>query len=73
MPSSPRKRYSSEECLYIGDGGSNELEAADNAGMRTAQAVWCIERTDDHNAERPAGKPGFVHLESPADVPGMIL
>ena len=62
-----------EECLYIGDGGSNELEAADNAGMRTAQAVWYIERTDDHNAKRPARKPGFVHLESPADVLAVII
>lgn len=31
-----------EECLYIGDGGSHELEAAAALGMHTAQAVWYL-------------------------------
>lgn len=67
-----RLGVSAEECLYIGDGGSDELEAADNAGMRTAQAVWYIDRTNDHNANRPCRKPGFVHIERPADVLDLI-
>lgn len=28
------------ECLYIGDGGSYELEAAEKLGMRAIQATW---------------------------------
>lgn len=31
-----------EECLYVGDGGSNELEAARAFGMNAVQAVWYI-------------------------------
>lgn len=31
-----------EECLYIGDGGSNELDAAANIGMYPVQAVWYL-------------------------------
>lgn len=29
-----------EECLYVGDGGSRELYAARDAGMRAVQAAW---------------------------------
>lgn len=29
-----------EECLYVGDGGSNELEAAEECGMKAVQALW---------------------------------
>ncbi len=29
-----------EDCIYIGDGGSCELEAAENIGMRAYQAMW---------------------------------
>lgn len=31
---------SAEECLYVGDGGSNELEAAGALGMEAVQATW---------------------------------
>jgi len=31
-----------EECLYIGDGGSNELAAAQSASMHPAQALWYL-------------------------------
>jgi len=31
-----------EECLYIGDGGSNELAAAQSVSMHPAQALWYI-------------------------------
>lgn len=31
-----------EECLYIGDGGSQELETARALGMRAVQAVWYL-------------------------------
>lgn len=29
-----------DECLYLGDGGSNELDAATEIGMRALQAAW---------------------------------
>lgn len=31
---------SPEDCLYVGDGGSRELEAAQNLGMKALQALW---------------------------------
>lgn len=31
-----------EECIYVGDGGSDELRAAKNKGMRAVQAVWYL-------------------------------
>lgn len=33
-----------EECLYIGDGGSHELEAAEKLGMKAVQAVWYLQK-----------------------------
>ncbi|MDF2721228.1 MAG: hypothetical protein K0Q59_903 [Paenibacillus sp.] len=29
-----------EQCMFIGDGGSNELNGAETAGMRACHAVW---------------------------------
>jgi putative hydrolase of the HAD superfamily len=29
-----------EECLYIGDGGSHELEGARSLGMQAIQCTW---------------------------------
>lgn len=34
----------SEECLYVGDGGSKELYAARDLGMHAVQAAWFRER-----------------------------
>ncbi len=31
-----------EECLFVGDGGSHELEAARSLGMTAVQAVWYL-------------------------------
>lgn len=54
-----------EECLYVGDGGSQELEAAKELGMNTAQAVWYLKE----GTFQPTGrKAEFVQLESPMDV-----
>lgn len=33
-----------EECLFVGDGGSNELEGAKGAGMQAVQAKWYTNR-----------------------------
>lgn len=47
-----------EECIYIGDGGSQELETARNIGMNAMQAVWYMENR----------KKDFNQLEKPLDV-----
>lgn len=54
-----------EECLYIGDGGSSELEAARALGMQAAQAVWYLQE----GTMQPSGrKTDFLQIEKPLDV-----
>lgn len=54
-----------EECLYIGDGGSRELETARSVGMKTAQACWYLKE----GLRQPVGRMNdFVQLDSPMDV-----
>ena len=54
-----------QECLYVGDGGSSELEAAQELGMHTAQAVWYLKE----GTKQPCGrKEGFVQIERPLDL-----
>lgn len=57
------------ECLYIGDGGSRELETAQSLGMRTAQAVWYLK---EGTLQPKSRMPGFTQLEAPMDVLGML-
>ena len=58
-----------EECLYVGDGGSGELEAALAMGMNPVQAVWYLKE----GTTQPVGrKEGFLHMESPMDIVGGI-
>lgn len=53
------------ECLYVGDGGSHELEASSALGMTAVQAVWYLKE----GTKQPTGrKEGFIHIESPNDV-----
>lgn len=54
-----------EECLYIGDGASYELETASKLGMTALQATWYFKEEFAHLAER---KEGFVQLEKPMEV-----
>ena len=54
-----------EECLYIGDGGSSELEAADKLGMKALQAVWYLKE----GTNQPVGrKAEFEQVERPLDI-----
>ncbi len=54
-----------EECLYVGDGGSHELEAAREIGMKPLQALWYLkENTRSTRGHNPA----FAGLEEPGDV-----
>lgn len=60
-----RLQMSAGECLYIGDGGSNELEAAMLAGMQVAQATWYLK---DGTMQPTKRKAGFVHMNRPLDI-----
>lgn len=54
-----------DECLYVGDGGSYELEAAQTFGMQAVQAVWYLKE----GVNQPSGrKVGFKHVEKPMDI-----
>jgi len=52
-----------EECLYVGDGGSRELETAGSLGMHPVQAVWYFD--DNPRAKRNRE---FEAAESPMDL-----
>lgn len=54
-----------EECLYVGDGGSGELEAARELGMKAVQAVWYLKKGTDQPTGR---KPEFEQIETPLQV-----
>lgn len=54
-----------EECIYVGDGGSYELETARELGMHAVQAVWYLQEGVAQPAKR---KHDFFQLETPLDV-----
>ena len=54
-----------DECLYVGDGGSYELEAARALGMQAVQAVWYLKEGVNQPSRR---KEDFEHMEKPMDV-----
>lgn len=54
-----------EECLYVGDGGSFELETASALGMKAVQAVWYLKEGTTQPAKR---KEGFIQAERPLDI-----
>ncbi len=58
-----------KDCLYIGDGGSSELEAAQAAGMKALQAVWYLKEDTCQPSKR---KSEFRQLETPLDILNMI-
>lgn len=58
-----------EECLYIGDGGSKELEAAEKLGMTALQAVWYLK---DGTIQESRPKDGYIQLKSPLEVPEYV-
>lgn len=41
-----------QECLYVGDGGSSELEAARTFGMTAVQACWYLSSREDWPEKR---------------------
>lgn len=58
-----------KDCLYVGDGGSNELEAAEMVGMKAMQAVWYLKENTYQPSKR---KPEFRQLETPLDILNII-
>lgn len=52
------------ECLYVGDGGSHELEAAEIMGMTALQARWYIKEVPELDIR----KEKFRQLETPLEV-----
>lgn len=52
-----------EDCLYVGDGGSLELETARSFGMQTLQAGWFV-KNEQENWE----KEGFATATKPEEV-----
>ena len=54
-----------EDCIYVGDGGSCELESTQKLGMKALQAVWYLKE----GTMQPTGrKKDFINFESPLDV-----
>lgn len=54
-----------DECVYVGDGGSYELETAKKLGMKPVQATWYFKE----GTTQPTGpKPEFLQAEEPMDV-----
>ena len=54
-----------EECLYVGDGGSFELETAQALGMHPLQATWYLKDGVNQPAKR---KKEFLQADSPLEV-----
>lgn len=54
-----------EECLYVGDGGSSELEAAKMIGMKAVQAVWYLKEGTNQTSKRKAE---FEKMETPLEI-----
>ena len=54
-----------EECLYVGDGGTFELETAQELGMHPLQATWYLKDGVNQPAKR---KNEFLQADSPLDI-----
>ena len=56
-----------EECLYVGDGGSRELFAARDAGMKAVQCTWFHERAFEPHIPCPI-LDEFEHADTQTDI-----
>lgn len=54
-----------EECIYVGDGGSQELETARKIGMEAVQAVWYLKK-EISRLSKP--KNGFEQAKTPLKI-----
>ena len=55
-----------ENCLYVGDGGSFELETARSLGLQAVQATWYRQAAFEH--KQAALRPDFPQLSDPMEV-----
>ena len=55
-----------ENCLYVGDGGSQELETARGLGMQAVQATWY--RKADFERLQAALRPDFPKIDEPMEL-----
>ena len=55
-----------EHCLYVGDGGSFELETARSLGLQAVQATWYRQTAFEH--KQAALRPDFPQLGDPMEV-----
>ena len=62
-------KIQANECLYVGDGGSYELETAEKVGMKAVQAVWYLKEGTNQPSNRKAE---FEQIETPLDILKMI-
>lgn len=53
-----------EECIFVGDGGSNELVGAKNVGMKAIQAKWYT----NHHPRKRENIEGFLVAEEPLEI-----
>lgn len=58
-----------KECLYVGDGGSYELETAEKIGMKVVQTAWYLKENTYQPSKR---KVGFEQAETPFDILKMM-
>lgn len=58
-----------EECIYVGDGGSEELETARKLGMVALQAAWYLQEGTTQPSKR---KHDFFQLEKPSEVMNFV-
>lgn len=59
-----RLGVAASDCVFVGDGGSNELEGARRVGMKAIQAKWY---TNQHPHKRES-MAGFLTAEEPQDI-----
>ncbi len=62
---------SAENCLYVGDGGSRELETARQLGMQAIQATWY--RQDSFEKYQAALLPEFLQIPEPMQLLALII
>lgn len=56
--------FGSDECVFVGDGGSNELQGAKLAGMKAIQAKWYTNQLP----YKRGNIDGFLTAEEPFDI-----
>ena len=55
-----------EECLYVGDGGSFELETAQSLGILAVQATWYCQAAFEH--KQAAIRQDFTQVSEPMEL-----